>query len=292
MSWTDVKAAKGVADAANAAVKTAVQRWENCVSQVASDLADPSKTSSDADPWHELSEASSEITNTTYEAFKDQLKLRMLQAGAEAEDVEKWIESNAKKIWEKAQAIRKSKAAQAAAAKAAKAVHWVKVAFASLVIGTLGVAFGVRKYENIKHGDAQTALNNTIAYYDNMQKFQANVNEYNSMMDSLQLDIPSVPDAVLPDTAPEAQAQLPEVTLPPAVAAIAQQPIQIQVMNPQGAVVQTATRTVEQVYKASPTSRPIIRERAECCTGGGGGGHRIEGWTVTGTPFGPVSFGF
>lgn len=291
MSWTDVKAAKGVADAANASVKSAVTHWENCVSQVASDLGDPSKTSSDADPWHELSQASSEITNTTYEAFKDQLRLRMLQAGAEAGDVEKWVESNAKKIWDKAQAIRKSKAAQAAVVKVAKTVHWIKVAFASVVIGFLGLAFGVQKYENIKHGDAQTGLQNTIAYYDNMQKFEASANEYNSMMDSLQLDIPSAPDVALPDVAPEAQAQLPEVALPPAVAAIAQQPIQIQVMNPQGTVVQTATRTVEQVYRASPTSRPIIQQRAECCTGGGGG-HRIEGWTVTGTPFGPVSFGF
>jgi len=288
MSWEDVKAAKGVADAANASVKSAVEHWENCVSQVAKDLGDPSKTSSDADPWHELSNASSEITETTYEAFKDQLKLRMLQAGAEAGDVEKWIESNGKKIWDKAQAIRKSKAAQAAAV--AKAVHWTKVAFATLVIGFLGIAFGVRKYGNIKHGDAQTAIQNTIAYYDNMQKFEASANEYNSMMDSLQLDIPSVPDAALPETTPEAQAQAPEVALPPAVAVIAQQPIQIQVINPQGAVVQTATRTVEQVYRASPTSRPIIRERAECCTGGGG--HPISGWTVTGTPFGVVSFGF
>jgi hypothetical protein len=290
MSWTDVKAAKGVADAANAAVKTAVEHWENCVSQVAKDLADPSKTSSDADPWHELSNASSEITETTYEAFKDQLKLRMLQAGAEAEDVEKWIESNAKKIWDKAQALRKSKAVQAVAAKAAKAVHVVKVAFASVVIGFLGLAFGIRKYDNIKHGDAQTAIQNTLAYYDNMQKFEASTNEYNSMMDSLKLDIPSTPDVALPDVSPEAQAQAPEVALPPAVAAIAQQPIQIQVMNPQGVVTQTATRTVEQVYRASPTSRPIIRERAECCTGGSG--HPISGWTVTGTPFGPVSFGF
>jgi hypothetical protein len=289
MSWEDVKAAKGVADAANASVKSAITHWENCVSQVANDLGSD-RTSSDADPWHELSNASSEITETTYEAFKDQLKLRMLQAGAEAEDVEKWIESNGKKIWDKAQALRKSKAAQAAAAKIAKAAHWVKVAFASLIIGFLGVAFGVRKYDNIKHGDAQTALQNTIQYYDNMQKFEASANEYNSMMDSLQLGIPSAPDVSLPDTTPEAQVPAPEVALPPAVAAIAQQPIQIQVMNPQGAVVQTATRTVEQVYRASPTSRPIIRERAECCSGGGG--HPISGWTVTGTPFGPVSFGF
>src|SRR6266568_6520197 len=123
MSWTDVKAAKVVADAASHAVKAALEHWENCVSQVANDLADPSKTSSDADPWRELKEATSEIEQTAYEAFKEQLKLRMLQAGAEAEDVENWIENHAKDVWDKAQELRKSKAAKAAAAKFAKVAH-------------------------------------------------------------------------------------------------------------------------------------------------------------------------
>lgn len=257
MGAADIKAAREAANAAQKAAKTAFDHFTHCVDQVAKDLADPNKTGSDADPWSELKHATSDIEQTSYEAFKAQLKLRMTQAGADAGDVENWLESHAKEVWSKAQELRKSKAAKALAT----ADKWfLAKVYIGLVFGglTLTAITGYhapetqaeKDYHEI-HARAKN-LNEQIGYLDHVIIPE---DQFNVMVGGLLVSPAPTPT---PDTpAPEAaEAPKPIEAAPapieiPAVAAVETAPIVVDVET--SGARQSVVSTVGQVYRNSPS---------------------------------------
>jgi hypothetical protein len=244
-----VEAAKNVRDAADTALKSAFNHWTSCVKQAAADLGDPSKTSSDADPLKELQEASSEIEDAGYEAFKANLKLYMTEAGADAEQVEEWIENHAKEIWDKAQQLR---SARNTAARIAKFAHRVKVGVVTGLFSFLGIVFVAQKYDNYKHGDAKTALDNNIYRWQAEREMDDQLAQFDTLTSNMQA--PALPDLSRYDDPTEAaKAAIPqEITaaLPAPVAAIAIQPVRItlKTQTAQGEKSRTVTSTMAQVY--------------------------------------------
>jgi hypothetical protein len=193
------------------------------------------------------------------------------------------MENKWKDVWDAGEKVRPSLPKVERAGKWA----WLKVTAAVAVVGGL-IAFAVQsghqtgQAANDFIGNAQSSA----AAYQSERNLNASADEYQEMMESLKLEnIPSVPDQPAPAQAAEPAAV---AAMPAPVAAVAAVPVQVQVMDAHGAVVQQATRTVAQVWQASPVSRPQIEQYAGR---GSGGGHQISGWTVSGTPFGSVHFG-
>jgi hypothetical protein len=247
MSQADVEAARILADAANKSAKAAIDQFVNCAPDAAHDNADPNKTDSNAQC--DAREAGKQIMDTSEEAFKANLKLRMTQLGTAAEDAEQWVESHGKEVWKKAQELRKAIQAKDAASKAAKNIHKFKVVFVTAVAGFFATVFVYHKVQNAKYGDAKSGADADVAAMLAEQEFQHQMENFNSITTSMEapdIDVPRTEDPTIAVQAVEPNIEI----MPPAVQAIAIQPVEITITMPteKGEQTKTVTTTIGQVW--------------------------------------------
>jgi hypothetical protein len=245
---SDLQAAKIAYDTAVQNAKTAEEAYEQCASQAARDLADPSKTSSTASC--DVGEAAKEIRQANYEAYKKLLKLRMTEAGAKAEEVEEWLASHGRDAWKKAEKLRKSKAVENAKSSAAKGIAWTlaKAAMIFLAIGGfLHYKFGPEEPWHTTPANVTDSVKIIP-----VEPMQIPPDQFNIMFGGLA--VPSAPTPI-----PDAPVALAAAALPPPVAAVAAAPAEVELTSEQGVTHEVQT-TVGQVYLQSPRQ---VQQRIE-----------------------------
>lgn len=252
-----IKAVKITADAYKKAAENAFKKFsDDCASSQNIQDGDPSKC--------DLTQYAKDTTEDLTEAMKEHIKNAMTAAGATAEEAEEWLESHSEDVWAKCEEIRNSSATQKMAKNVGKWAHGLKVGLVAAVAGCLAIVFTARKIDNARHGDGQTAVSNTLEYYDQTQQFHDRMNQYNAIMSSLQEPMGSAPEQ------PQAQAAL--EPMPQAVAAVAAAPMAVIIPRPVDPAVggapenQTVQSTVGQVWRTFPDSHEPI-ERGATNTG-------------------------
>jgi hypothetical protein len=261
MDQSALKAAQEAAKAAKDASDIAWQHFEKAADS-AVECAKNTTPECSEHPFKELTDAASEANDSTLEHYRTLLKYKFMQAGMEAEEAEKWVESRWKEIVDKAKQIR---GARDAARKATKVVHRVKVAFVTAVVGFFTFAFVYQKTQNMQHGDAKSGLEADQARWRAEQEFQHQMENFNSITTSLEapdVDVPRTADPTIAMQAAEPNIEI----MPPAVQAIAIQPVEITVTMPteQGEQTKTVTTTIGQVWTHGDIhTREEIQRKAE-----------------------------
>lgn len=268
MDQNALKAAQEAAKAAKDASDIAWQHFEKAADS-AVDCAKNTTPECSEHPFKELADAAKEADDSTLEHYRTLLKYKFMQAGMEEEEAEKWVASKWKEVVDKAkefrEKLRQIHSAKEAAAKAAKVVHRMKIAFVTAVVGFFTFAFVYQKTQNMQHGDSKTGLENDMARWNAEQEFQHQMENFNSITTSLEapdIDVPRTADPTIAMQAAEPNIEI----MPPAVQAVAIQPIEVTITMPteKGDQTKTVTTTVGQLWTHGDyQTRKEIEHKAE-----------------------------
>src|SRR6185312_1081382 len=194
-----------------------------------------------------------DVEKTSAEAARDELKESLNKyargIGMTAAEAELWFEHSAKKVIDSAEKIRKAKPKAKAEADEFGAFFMVKVFAVIAAGGWVLTAITGAHPPPTKADKLLGFIRLQSAQRKSMDTFEVDEAQFNAMVDVLEQGVPAPPT---PSAEPEPVAAVaaPE-PLPPAVAAVADHPVTVEVDRSNSAP-RTFESTVGQVYRSAP----------------------------------------